>query len=854
MRLTTNGQQRYYFSDKMKKQLKQISQYPLTVVEAPSGFGKTTAIREHLRSELPQAACAWYTCMGESAALAWMEICALFARISSEAADDMKRLNTPTIDTLFYMKAYLKNLKCRRETYLVIDNYQLINFDMHRELISVFSMHENPNLHIIVITQQLDSQERFSVHNHNIFTVDASSFLFDRESISGLFRMEGFRLTGNELEHILKSTQGWISAIRLHMINYKETGSLVCSADIEQLVETAIWNRLMPIEKDFLLMVSVFDRFTARQAVAMLDYEALPGKIEAQLKTSDFIRFLPDKRLFIIHGILLDYLRSRFYYHQSKEYQNRIFRKAGLSCAAMEQYCLATKFFYKIRDFDAILSLPFTRRYLEAQKEDCEEALFVAIVQECPEEILSNHPATMLVFAHYALLNGQYGLYEKLRRLLRRLVQEKMDLTQEQVRRLAGELVLLESLGEFNDLSKMREGYEAASGLWGELPDMIESSIPWFSVFPTAFGMFWRESGKLDEMLHTIDELRPVYHKFSWGQGAGLGHLIRAEVMLTRGEDNEAEILCHKALYGARAHRQTSICIYAELCLARIFILRGDPANFSNSMGNIQRYAEDHSDASICRMVDICMSIIGLLLGVKDYVASWLYDIEGIRQSLYIPVVPFAELLHFKLLLLEKRYNELYAFSQLALDSFRTPGTKIKYMMPQMYYLIFLAVAKHNGGDNLDAGQYLKKALDIALPDQVYLPFADYECMTDILSGMNIHDFNEERSAYGKAHDLPAASITGDVSSTPSNRLAALLLLCKRQIKGVGIIKKALLQNRSSLTPREREIALLARERMSAKEIAAKLYISEKTVKSTLGSVYGKLEIHSRSELAAIEF
>lgn len=661
MRTTANRQQKYYFTDKLKEQLNQISEYPLTVVEAPSGFGKTTAVREYLRNEHSQATCEWYTCLEESVSAAWMEICELFAGINRKVADDLKNLKMPTMDTLRYIKKILKGLKCQSETYLVIDNYQLIHFDLHWELISTFSMHENPNLHIIFITHQLDSRWQFSLHNDNIHTVDALSFFFDREGISSLFRMEGFRLTGSELENIFKRTEGWISAIRLQMRHYRKTGSFVGSAGVEQLVEMAIWNRLLPTEKDFLLAVSVFDSFTALQATHMLDGEILPGKIEAELKASDFIRFLPDKRLFIIHSILLDYLRNQFYYHRPKEYQNRLFHKAGLSCAAIGQYCPAAKFFYQVGDFKAIFSLPFTRQYLDAQKEACKDEFFVAIVRECPDEILCKHPSTMIIFAHYALLNGKYEIYEKLCGLLRTLVEGKAELSQEEMRRVKGEFILLESLGNFNDLSKMREGYEAASEIWGESPNIIENSMPWFSVFPTTFGMLWRESGTLDELLHTIDELKPIYRAFSKGQGAGLAHLIRAEAMLTRGEDNESEILCHKAIYEARTNQQISICIYAELCLARIFILRGDAENFIAALESIQGYTATHSDFAIRQMVDMCLSIISLLLGIKDYVAPWLYDMEGIRKSLYVPIIPFVEILHFRLLLMDKRYNELYA-------------------------------------------------------------------------------------------------------------------------------------------------------------------------------------------------
>ncbi|MGI6734381.1 MAG: response regulator transcription factor [Anaerovoracaceae bacterium] len=66
--------------------------------------------------------------------------------------------------------------------------------------------------------------------------------------------------------------------------------------------------------------------------------------------------------------------------------------------------------------------------------------------------------------------------------------------------------------------------------------------------------------------------------------------------------------------------------------------------------------------------------------------------------------------------------------------------------------------------------------------------------------------------------------------------------------------RKAFFSENSRLTPREREVALLARQRLSAKEIAAQLYISESTVNNTLARVYEKLDVRSKTELSKKNF
>ena len=53
------------------------------------------------------------------------------------------------------------------------------------------------------------------------------------------------------------------------------------------------------------------------------------------------------------------------------------------------------------------------------------------------------------------------------------------------------------------------------------------------------------------------------------------------------------------------------------------------------------------------------------------------------------------------------------------------------------------------------------------------------------------------------------------------------------------------------ITPREREIALLAADGVASKEIAERLFLSVRTVNNHLQKVYTKLGVTSRAELAA---
>jgi len=147
-------QQKIYLADKLKNELAQIPFYPLTVVVSPSGFGKTTAVREYFKECLPDdARLYWYTCLSENSSAEWAGICDLFTDINSETAKNLKELEFLTPESLIHISAYLKDLRINKETYIVIDNFQLLKSDILQDLINVMSMHGNPHLHIIIITQ-----------------------------------------------------------------------------------------------------------------------------------------------------------------------------------------------------------------------------------------------------------------------------------------------------------------------------------------------------------------------------------------------------------------------------------------------------------------------------------------------------------------------------------------------------------------------------------------------------------------------------------------------------------------------------------------------------------------------------
>ena len=148
------------------------------------------------------------------------------------------------------------------------------------------------------------------------------------------------------------------------------------------------------------------------------------------------------------------------------------------------------------------------------------------------------------------------------------------------------------------------------------------------------------------------------------------------------------------------------------------------------------------------------------------------------------------------------------------------------YVMPQIYTYIYLAIANNETGEVLKAHKFMKEAIKLAEPDNIYMPFVhNYDAVSELMA---------------------EAVINRDYQRFIKN----VTRISKGYSKGIKAIKKAghMLAD-YGLTVRESDVAKLAAKRYSNKEIAEHLFIAESTVKSNMKVIFNKLQINSRAEL-----
>ncbi len=812
----------YYFPKLLKGQLAQILNYPLTLVEAPAGFGKTTAIKEYMEEIGQTTKVYWYTCFGEPTYKAWDCICNLISSVDKSTLERIKNLGMPCEDTLYEMIELINGMLCEEQTVLVIDNYQLIRNELLDTLSNAFTNDFNSNFHMVVITQPLKKKIAISTtFNPQKLLIDRSFLFFSKEDINSYFKQSGILLSSDELDHIWRSTEGWVAAICMQKKNYQVTGSFGDALGIDGLLETAVWNRMNAKEQDFLLSLSLFERFTLKQARIMLDAPELPEYANELLTHNDFIRYDNNSSSYFFHSLLYNYLTKKMEQKRSTEFGRLVYLRAGLAYAADTQNYRAAQCYYEIDDFERLLSLPFKCTDLDEWVGLGSEVLISNTLKKCPKEVLLKHPKCLLVFAFEVFMLAKYQLFGELCSIITQtLTRDNSELGEGEFESLSGEFALMMSMTKFNNIELMGEELKKAYSLLGGESRLLTFVDGWTMDAPSVLYLFWRESGALQQELQSIDECMPYYYKVTNYHGMGADIVMRAEALLNSGDDLGSEVLCHKALYLADMKGQKSICLCAELCLLRIAILRGDISLYESVMENIDKRTLTGYVLRSRYTQALIKGFLYVQLENIEGVGNWLLDTFEAERLLYSAAVPFGQLIYAGYLVTCEQYAKLIGISELLIGR----AEEQNLMLAKVYQLIYLSIAYLKTNQREKAEEQLNIALDLAAPDEVYLPFA------------------ENAELLGDLMDFSCGTGYGET-------IAKINIIAIRQKIGFEIIKKHIKSKDLGLSPREKEIAKLAQRGKTNKEIGALLFISSETVKMTLKKIFKKLNIHSRVQL-----
>ena len=802
-----------YYPERLQRKLDLLNVSAAAIIEAPSGYGKTTAMRDYLVKAAGRGdAVHWFSAVDETPTALYRRFCREMEKIDAAAGRRMGDIDFPNAFTVGEACDALRSTRCGKRTWLVLDDFQLFHAALPPPFMAALTDHGVEGLHIIIITQNLGRQYSSAAAGRGILYLTAADLQWGAEDIYKYYRMAGADLTESSAREVECLTGGWVVAVYLQLCSYMETGSFSNEA-VFQLVDQLIWNKMSAEQQDFFLMLSPFEACTEKQMCGMLGCGELPGYAMESLSIP-FVRHSLEHGLYELHAVMDELLNIKRR-ERGKAFESECFLRAGDYCRDEGRVYEALAFYARADSYEHILSLDLSGlMYAEIGDHAFYEIAFI-ISGACPPDVMGKYPLSMLRIAWVIRVMNDIAGFKKLMGVIDGFLPGEGL--------LRAEWLLLSVYLSYPDLEKMLPALRLAEKMFGgERSLVITPEAPWAFYEYLQLTAFHLKPGAAEAEADMLEEFIAVYAPITGGHGYGADVLYRAELAYFKCETSKAEIYAYKAAYLAENKQQKINQIGAARLLATIALLKSDAEGWRRAVYAIENAVTGpaHNNAIFRALLDVVHGSLLVELRDCDRIAGWMKDSSFLPLGLPGPIIKNALFVYMLYLYWQGEYARLIGFGQtLPIEKFT--------LISEYVINFFIATGYASLGDRAQASVYIDLDAGKALSD-----------------GM-IHFF--------VALSKPLGGLTDEMIEKRYPHLFKQFSEYKEQyIAGWFALRKALVAEDMpmDLTEREREVALLAAEGMHNHEIAEKLYVSENTVRAHLRSVYQKLDIDRRAKLS----
>jgi len=299
----------------------------LTLIQAPSGFGKSTLAAQWLDVLSDEGVeVAWLTVDEDDDNSVWFlsHLIEAIRRIRPTLADDLGQVLAAHLDEAarYVLTALLDRIDASAgHVALVIDDWHRVTDDESVAALAFLLENAGERLRVIVT-----SRSRFGLPlgrlrvRDELIVIDATALRFDAaESRSLLVDVGQLHLAGAQVEALAATTDGWVAALQLAALSLRGgtdpallIGHLSGHDDIGEFLAANVLDALEPELLEFLLLTSITERTCGSLASALAGVRRGQAVLEQVEARGLFLqRVGADRTWFRYHHLFRDYLRAR---------------------------------------------------------------------------------------------------------------------------------------------------------------------------------------------------------------------------------------------------------------------------------------------------------------------------------------------------------------------------------------------------------------------------------------------------------------------------------------------------------------------------------------------------------------
>ena len=332
----------------------------------------------------------------------------------------------------------------------------------------------------------------------------------------------------------------------------------------------------------------------------------------------------------------------------------------------------------------------------------------------------------------------------------------------------------------------------------------IQSHGRWTFGSPSVLMMFHRTPGQLDRELADMDECMPHYYQITGGHGMGAQLLMAGEAALARGRLNDGAIALERARAAISGSGQENMVLCCDFLEMRLHMAAGEAVGVD--LRRRRQLLQQHN-AMWLHIFDSSAAYCQAVLGRAGDIPELFREHRLDTVNFLGPCLPMMQMIENQVYLAQGAYARVIGGSEGLLALCRG----MHYALVELYVLVQTAAAYEKLGKRREAAELLGQAAALAQPDGLVTPFAENGCYLREL--------------------LPEC---GDLG-----REAAELSRVLEQ----GTQQEQRPEAFAPLTEREWAVAQRMARRLSNREIAGQLFLTEGTVKQYINQIYSKLHL-----------
>ena len=645
-----------------------------------------------------------------------------------------------------------------------------------------------------------------------LYTVGAEQLRLNHTELSIYAHRCGTELSDAQIESLLYSSEGWFSAIYLNLRTLHERGELPSrSSDIYAMFSAAMIDPLPSKRREFLAVMGLADEFTVEMAETVTGSKNTAAILQTLTEQNAFVKRLSDGVTFRFHHMMKDCAERTFHTMEPRRqavYHNRYgewYKTHGQYLHALKFYCLAKNYDAALRVIQCDAGILLTS--LGAQQ-------VLDFIAHCPVETLKEHPLSLLVLMRSMFTWRQIPKMLELKELLLAAITEHPDWPESERGDLLGECDLIMSFLMYNDISAMSRLHRSASAQMSRPAISIQKSGGWTFGSPSVLMMFYRAPGELQSELQEMDECMPHYYKITNGHGQGAETIMRAEADFMRACFADAQIMLERAYAQIDGNGQENMALCCDFLAWRLSLCTSFTPRESFEQRR-EALLGLHNVAWLNILQSSCAYYYALL-GLPEKIPAVFREHQLASIHFLAPGKPMMELIENQVYLAQGEYAKVIGHSEALLGMCEA----MHYALVALHIRLQTAAAYEMLGKRETADELLISALAAAEPDALYLPF--------------VENYRYLKTALTRGAGAKFAAFVRTVTPLGED----FVRRCGEK-RAEGSRPAAL----AGLTERESAIAALVAKRLSNREIAEQLFLSEGSVKQYINQIYSKLLI-----------